>query len=201
MERWNATWKSGSCQTDQKSVVTLRLKKRVLYFLILSTLSSHDKILALPKSYSGGGIQMVWFTHEQRSLYWSSFLTIHPFSFITGRLAPSTTPVETKCFMVSSCFISSHSSFVGTLWRESALWLGRDTSKSFGYSTGFEVDRGSVPLASVQFTRDQCSMLYSIGMGSRLNAIRDHREWDRSKLRYGLHALPYSVQGDQAKLR
>lgn len=47
-------------------------------------------------------------------------------SFITGRLAPSTTPVETKCFMVSSCFISSHSSFVGTLWRESALWLGRD---------------------------------------------------------------------------
>lgn len=49
-------------------------------------------------------------------------------------------------------------------------------------------------LASVQFTRDQCSMLYSIGMGSRLNAIGGHREWDRSKLRYGLHALPYSVQ-------
>jgi len=81
------------------------------------------------------------------------------------------------------------------------LFLGQDTSKSFGYYTGFEVDRGSVPLASVQFTRDQCSMLYSIGMGSRLNAIRDHREWDRSKLRYGLHALPYSVQGDQAKWR
>lgn len=100
---------------------------------------------------------MVWFTHEQRSLYWSSFLTIHPFSFITGRLAPSTTPVETKCFMVSSCFISSHSSFVGTLWRESALWLGRDTSKSFGYYTGFEVDRGEGVLSYIQISERMLS--------------------------------------------
>jgi len=42
------------------------------------------------------------FTHEQRSLDFSSFCT-PAISFITGRLAPSTTPMETKCFMLSSC--------------------------------------------------------------------------------------------------